>query len=236
MPAIYQPLRGGELLRRLGYAQGRFILENGRFKEGYTQDWAERMLQAAQAAGSEFVSDDEIAQMRAAAKSAGMAASMSAIRERVSRLAADLPQDLDMGAWGYEACTKPDCPPIPHGRITKTDEGSEPVSTFEVAFAFCWAVVEEQQMTTDQAVRLLHQAGELPLDRADYDRRWEAIPEAKRREIASERMKELAEQLGGAVLLDQEGPEGRATMIGAGLTPEMIAVLQGLFGARGRKE
>lgn len=81
-------------------------------------------------------------------------------------------------------------------------------------------------MTTDQAVRLLNQAGELPLDRADLAQRWDALPEEDFKRIVRERTAQFAERLGGMVLLDREDSKGhRLTAIGLGLPPEVARVL-----------
>lgn len=230
MPAIYQPLKPPKLLGRLGYVCGRVILENGHAFVAYTLDWIESELRKAMEKKDEdsepLVSHAEAKDVLAAACSAGMAASIAVIRERVSRLATDLPPHVDMDDWGFEMCKDSGCRlPVLHGRFLK-GEKIQPMATFEEAFAFCWQVMEDGLMTTDQAVRLLNQAGELPLDRADLAQRWDALPEEDFKRIVRERTAQFAERLGGMVLLDREDSKGhRLTAIGLGLPPEVARVL-----------
>ncbi len=150
------------------------------------------------AMGKSRLAADEASALESAMAKAGLAENLAAIFDRARRRKAD---KGFTPAFRFEICAKEECrAPLPHGYVRDKDgKGvSDLVDTLVRGLLLCNAVVGEGKVTAPDAVAIFQQmlVTDLPVDEAEMEKRYAALPVEKRAELAQARLRIASLDLG----------------------------------------
>ena len=131
---------------------------------------------------------DQAGNLEAAMTEAGLAADMDGFFQKVKDFV--LPED-HKPTHSFKLCQGCTRNPLPHGDIIAED-GSEMMHLADAwsGLEFCDKLVEDGKMPVLDGAAILKAAVEanLPMDKEDCEKRWEALPEETRRQFKRGRM------------------------------------------------
>jgi len=217
-----------ELLNRLGIPYGWLCVEEAQTAQVWTMQQARELLR--DGIEKEFFSADEAQIAEGVIVSTGILEDLSAVMEKARQF--KLPKGF-LPAFDFKVCDDTECGlPLPHGRICNHDGENMPddeaIRTMYEGLNKCVTGVIAGAIIVLDAVGLYQQmfkAG-LPLDKDDFERRYEALPEETRRKFEEAQSRprvqvvdigNLSDLLGGGSIAGTQMPLDQAVRLALGL-------------------